>query len=88
MQVTTPYSRIYLTQTSPTGPVFLNVTPLLLRYSRKPVLTYAILDNGAQRSIILPAAVRQLGIKGRKETMALRTIHYNVAQLEEQPVNF
>lgn len=82
MLVTTASDRIYVTPPSPTGRVFIKVIPVLLWKDEKSIQTYAIFDDGAQRSIILPAAVQQLGLQGKKEVMALRTIHHDVTQLE------
>ncbi|RXN12010.1 hypothetical protein ROHU_010335 [Labeo rohita] len=88
MLVTTSSDRIYVTPPSPTRRVYLKVTPVLLWKGEKTIQTYAILDDGAQRSIILPAAVQQLGLQGKKEVMALRTIRHDVTQLEGQSVQF
>ncbi|KAL0151615.1 hypothetical protein M9458_051478 [Cirrhinus mrigala] len=88
MLVTTSSDRIYVTPPSPTRRVYLKVTPVLLWKGEKTIRTYAILDDGAQRSIILPAAVQQLGLQGKKEVMALRTIRHDVTQLEGQSVQF
>lgn len=88
MLVTTSSDRIYVTPPSYTGRVFLKVTPVLLWKGEKSIQTYAILDDGAQRRIILPAAVQQLGLQGKKEVMALRTIRHDITQLEGQSVQF
>ncbi len=85
--LTTSHERAYLTSPSFTGRVYLKVVPVLLWRGKRSVSTYAILDDGAQRSIILPAAVQQLGIEGRKEIMALRTIRHDITELKGQSID-
>lgn len=50
--------------------------------------TYAVLDDGSERSIILPHAVKQLNLCGRPETLHLQTIQQNVEQLQGSSVSF
>ncbi|RXN16386.1 hypothetical protein ROHU_008394 [Labeo rohita] len=85
--LTTSHERAYLTSPSSTGRVYLKVVPVLLWRGKRSVSTYAILDDGAQRSIILPAAVQQLRIEGREEIMALRTIRHDITELKGQKVD-
>ncbi|XP_048056054.1 uncharacterized protein LOC125274030 [Megalobrama amblycephala] len=85
--LTTSGDRAYLTSPSSTGRVYLKVVPVLLWKGKRSVPTYAILDDGAQRSIVLPAAVQQLGLVGREEHMALRTIRHDVTELKGQSID-
>ncbi|XP_026112361.1 uncharacterized protein LOC113091129 [Carassius auratus] len=85
--LTTSHERAYLTSPSFTGRVYLKVVPVLLWRGKRSISTYAILDDGAQRSIILPAAVQQLGIDGREEIMALRTIRHDITELKGQSID-
>lgn len=80
--------RIYLTHSSPTGRVYMKVVPVLLRNGNKSLKTYVILDGGAQRSIILQAETQHLDLKGREESLALRTIRHDVAHLRGASVDF
>ncbi|XP_067308995.1 uncharacterized protein [Pseudorasbora parva] len=70
--LTTSEDRAYLTSPSSTGRVYLKVVPVLLWKGKRSVPTYAILDDGAQRSIVLPAAVQQLGL-GQSINLLLST---------------
>lgn len=56
----TSESRIYLTPASATCRVLLKVVPVLLHSKFNSVETYAVLDDGAQRTMILPIAVQRL----------------------------
>lgn len=57
-------------------------------YESKSMHTYAILNDGAEHKIILPAASRHLGFKGETESLALRTIRQDMACLTGQSVDF
>ncbi|GAA6111774.1 uncharacterized protein LOC120469772 [Tachysurus ichikawai] len=50
--------------------------------------TYAILDDGAQRTMILPTAVQQLQLHGEHETLALRTVRLDTTYLSGSRVTF
>lgn len=54
---------------------------MLLHHKSKTFETYAILDDGAQRTIILPTAVQQLQLKGEPETLALHTVRLDTTHL-------
>ena len=68
--------------------MYLKVVPIIISHGSKSLHTYAILDDGAERTIILPAAVRHLELKGEAESLALRTIRQDVARLTGASVNF
>ena len=50
--------------------------------------TFAVLDDGAQRTMILPTAVQQLQLNGEPETLALCTVRTDVSHLQGFKVNF
>lgn len=52
------------------------------------VETYAVLDDGAQRTMILPTAVQQLQLSGEHETLALRTVQPDTTHLSSFKVTF
>ncbi|XP_073724410.1 uncharacterized protein [Misgurnus anguillicaudatus] len=83
----TSESRIYLTPASATSRVFLKVVPVLLHSGFRSVETYAILDDGAQRTMILPIAVHKLQLEGEPETLALRTVRSDVTHLSGLKIN-
>ncbi len=83
----TSESRIYLTPTSATCRVLLKVVPVLLHNKFKSVETYAVLDDGAQRTMILPMAVKMLQLRGEPETLALRTVRSDIIHLSGSNIN-
>ncbi|KAL1269115.1 hypothetical protein QQF64_031404 [Cirrhinus molitorella] len=62
--------------------------PVLLRNGAKTLDTYAILDDGSERTMLLPEAVDQLGLVKEPETLALRTIRQEVQTLKGASVSF
>lgn len=67
LTVSTSPNTIYMDQTSHSGRVMLKVVPLLLHNGKKTLDTYAVLDDGSERTIILPGAVQYLNLKGKEE---------------------
>ena len=68
--------------------MLLKVVPVLLHNDSNSVETFAVLDDGAQRTMILPTAVQQLRLNGESETLALRTVRTDVTHLQGLKVNF
>ncbi|XP_019204872.1 uncharacterized protein LOC109196100 [Oreochromis niloticus] len=77
----TASSVIYVDHSSHSGRVMLKVVRVQLHNGKKTMDTYAVLDDGSERTIILPAAVKFLGLAPTDETLALRTIRQDVLQL-------
>ncbi|KAJ8375623.1 hypothetical protein SKAU_G00062030 [Synaphobranchus kaupii] len=50
--------------------------------------TYAVLDDGSERTMLLPAAAQKLGLGGSPEILALRTIRQDVQTLHGASVSF
>ncbi|XP_028306550.1 uncharacterized protein LOC114465615 [Gouania willdenowi] len=86
--ITTPTARIYLDRPNRSQHVMLKVVKVILRNGDRALETYAVLDDGSERSIILPQAVRQLNLCGQPETLYLQTIHQNVGKLQGSSVSF
>src|SRR4029434_5713063 len=63
------------------------VKGLLFNCNRK-METYAILDDGSERTILLHSAAEELGLHGRSEELALRTIRQDVRAVRERSVSF
>ena len=82
LTVSTSHSTIYMDQISHSGRVMLKVVPVHLHNGKKALNTYAVLDDGSERTIILPAAVQHLGLKGKEKILSLRTIRQDKAQLK------
>ena len=69
------------------GKVYLKVLPIIISHGTKSLQTYAILDDGAEHTIILPAEVRDLGLRGRAESL-VRTVRQDVVHLTGASVDF
>lgn len=81
-------SRVYLTPSVTTSKVLLKVVPVLLHDNSNSLETFAVLDDGEQRTTILPAAVQQLHLIGESEALALHTVRTDVTHLQGSKVNF
>lgn len=68
--------------------MYLKVVPIIISHGSKSLQTYAILDDGAAHTIILPAAAQHLELKGEAESLTLRTIRQDVAHLTGASVDF
>ncbi|KAK7926211.1 hypothetical protein WMY93_008521 [Mugilogobius chulae] len=68
--------------------VLLKISKVLLRSEDKCLETYAVLDDGSERTILLQSAAKQLGLKGSEEVMALRTVRQEVEKLHGAAVSF
>ncbi|XP_058508983.1 uncharacterized protein LOC131475122 [Solea solea] len=66
----------------------LKVVKVLLHNQDRVLETYAVLDDGSERSIILPCAVKRLNLIAQPETLTLRTVHQDVVQLHGASVAF
>lgn len=65
----------------------LKVVPVQLHNGKKTLNTYAVLDDGSERTIILPAAVQYRNLKGKEELLSLRTIRQDNVQLKGATVS-
>ncbi|XP_063321729.1 uncharacterized protein LOC134619834 [Pelmatolapia mariae] len=88
LTVNTSSSMVFLDQVSHSGRVMLKVVPVRLQNGEKTLDTYAVLDDGSERTIILPAAVHHLGLVGTEEILSLRTIRQEIVQLKGATVSF
>ncbi len=70
--------RFFLDKPSVSGRVMLKVVPVHLRYEDRTLDTFALLDDGSERTILLPVAVEALGIQGVLEDLLLRTVRDDV----------
>ncbi|XP_057704715.1 uncharacterized protein LOC130923208 [Corythoichthys intestinalis] len=86
--VTTPTVRVYLDRPNRSQHVMLKVVKVILRNGDRALETHAVLDDGSERSIILPQAVQQLNLQGQPETLYLQTIQQHVEQLQGSTVSF
>ncbi len=86
--MSTSSSVVFIDQASHSGRVMLKVVPVHLYNGKKTLDTYAVLDNGSERTVILPAAVRHLRLMGKQEILSLRTIRQEIVQLKGATVSF
>lgn len=68
--------------------VMLKVINIRLHNGERTFETHAVLDDGADRSILLPQAVQRLGLTARPETISLRTVRQDIVQLIGASVSF
>ncbi|XP_049321160.1 uncharacterized protein LOC111190943 [Astyanax mexicanus] len=86
--VTSATETLYLNRPGECSRVLLKVVRVLLQHENKTFDTYAVLDDGSERTILLPAAAQKLGLCGPSETLALRTIRHDVQTLPGMTVTF
>ncbi|KAL0171399.1 hypothetical protein M9458_031710, partial [Cirrhinus mrigala] len=79
---------LYLDRPTECRRVLLKVIRVLLRYGGKTLNTYAVMDDGSERTILLPDAAQELGIQGQAESIALRTIRQEVQTVSGASVSF
>ncbi len=79
---------LYLDRRSGCSQVLLKITKVILRYGGRAMETYAILDDGSERTILLQTAARQLGITGTPEDLALRTLRQDIRVFHGSTVSF
>lgn len=65
---------LYLNSQFVSPKVLLKMVKMILLNKHRTLNTYAILDDGYQRTTLLSAAREQLGLEGPKEHLAVRTI--------------
>ncbi|KAJ8009985.1 hypothetical protein DPEC_G00069850 [Dallia pectoralis] len=63
--------------------VLLKVSKVILSHGNQVMETYAILDDGSERTILLQGAAKQLGLKGQPEDLTLRTVRQELHVLHE-----
>lgn len=88
LMVTAQTAKVYLDRPNRSPKVMLKVVKVLLHSEDRVLETYAVLDNGSERSIILPHAVQRLNLTTQPETLTLRTVHQDVVQLHGASVAF
>lgn len=86
--VTASSSMVYVSQSSHSSRVMVKVVPVQLHSRGKTLDTYAVLDDGSERTILLPAAARHLGLQKEDEVLSLRTIRQDVVKLNGASVSF
>ncbi|XP_073669326.1 uncharacterized protein [Paramisgurnus dabryanus] len=70
------------------GRLLLKVVEVTLRNGNKSLDTYAILDDGSERTILLHPAAQKLQLIGESESLKLRTVRQDVQTLNGATVSF
>lgn len=68
--------------------VLLKVIRVILQHKGQSLDTYAVLDDGSERTILLSSAAQRLGLTGQSEDLALRTIRQDITVLHGTAVSF
>src|SRR4029434_620200 len=68
--------------------VLLKLVKVCLYNGNRKMETYAILDDGSERTMLLHSAAHELGLQGRKEDLALRTIRQDGKSVPGRSVSF
>ncbi|XP_048877738.1 uncharacterized protein LOC125747060 [Brienomyrus brachyistius] len=79
---------LYLNRPPEGSKVLLKVIRVILSNGNKKLDTFAVLDDGSERTMLLPAAAHQLGLKGHPEDLSLRTIRQDIQVLHGAAVSF
>ncbi|KAM4544866.1 uncharacterized protein PAE49_017656 [Odontesthes bonariensis] len=79
---------LYLDRPTESGRVLLKVVPVILHHNGKALSTHAVLDDGSERTMLLPTAARKLNLQGTPERLPLRTIRQDVQTLQGACVSF
>lgn len=79
---------LYLDRPTNNRKVLLKVTKVIIRNGNRSIEAYAVLDDGSERTILLHAAAEELGLKGRPEDIALRTIRQEIQPVHGSAVSF
>lgn len=79
---------LYLAQPRGSNRVLLKVVPVLLCHKGHSFSTFALPDDGSERSMRLPVAAKSLGIKGDPEDFPLRTVRQDIQVLHGKRVSF
>ncbi|KAE8276983.1 hypothetical protein D5F01_LYC25284 [Larimichthys crocea] len=68
--------------------VLLKINKVTIRKGNRSLEAYAVLDDGSERTILLHAAAKKLGLKGKPEDLALRTVRQELQVLHGETVSF
>lgn len=68
--------------------VMLKIVRVHLHNQGKVFDTYAVLDDGSERTLLLSSAANHLGIQGQKESLSLRTIRRDIKVIDGEQVTF
>ncbi len=84
--VSFPSTQIYLDRPNRSQKVMLKVVRVLLHNGDQTMEAHAVLDDGSERTIVLPQVVRQLRLNRAPEVLPLQTIHQSHTKLDGSTV--
>lgn len=79
---------IYIDRPNRPQRVMLKVVKVHLHNAERSLEAFAVLDDGSERTIILPPAVQHLHLTKEPETLPLRTVRHDVVHLQGASVSF
>ena len=68
--------------------VLLKIVPVVLHHLNKTLETYAVIDDGSERTLLMHEAANALGLKGEAEKIDLLTIQPGRTTITGKSVNF
>ncbi|XDV33330.1 hypothetical protein PO909_003765 [Leuciscus waleckii] len=80
--------RFYLDKPVVGTRVMLKVVPVHIHYEDRTLDTFALLDDGSERTILLPTAAKGLGIQGTPEDLPLHTVRQDIEVLHGSSISF
>lgn len=86
--VSTAPNTIYVDRPSHPQKVMRKLVKVRLYNAEHSLEGFAILDDGSERTLILPSAVRDLHLTKVPESLPLRTVHHEVLHLQGAAVSF
>uniref|UniRef100_A0A1A7ZN51 Peptidase aspartic putative domain-containing protein n=1 Tax=Nothobranchius furzeri TaxID=105023 RepID=A0A1A7ZN51_NOTFU len=78
----------YIDRPSIGNRVMLKVVPVSLSSGTRALNTFAILDDGSERTMLLPGAAKALGLRSTPENLPLRTVRQDIQLLQGHTVSF
>ena len=88
MLTSSPSELLYMDKPNRCHKVMLKVVNVCLHNGERTLVTHAILDDGADRSIVLPQAVQCLGLTAMPENISLRKVRQDIVQVNGASVSF
>lgn len=79
---------LYLDRQAGCSKVLLKVIKVILRNGKHVLETFAILDDGSERTILLQAAAQKLNLHGKTENLVLRTVRQDMKVIQGNTVSF
>ncbi|KAJ8409961.1 hypothetical protein AAFF_G00210020 [Aldrovandia affinis] len=78
----------YVNRPSYVCKLLLKISKVIIRNGNRTLEAYAVLDDGSQRTILLHAAAKKLGLEGKPEDLALCTVRQELQVLHGAAISF